>query len=122
MYSDEITLDFEQELFDGDMVVGVRGVYRKLGRAIEDTDYGPVINKYFADNVIDADASYTYVLANPGSALYIAYDFNGDGTIEHVQIPGSEIGLPKLDRKYFALETTMSGVYNDNFHYNASYT
>lgn len=122
MYSDEVTLGFEKELLDGDMVFGVRGIYRKLGRAIEDTDYGPVINKYFAANGIDADASYTYVLANPGEDLDISYDFNGDGTIEHVQISGSDIGLPKPDRKYLALETTLAGVYNEKLHYNASYT
>ena len=122
MYSDEITLGFEQELADGDMVLGMRAIYRSLGRAIEDTDYGPVINKYFAANGIDADASYTYVLANPGEDLDISYDFNGDGTTENVHIAGKDIGLPDPERTYAALETTLSGVLDEVFHYNASYT
>ena len=122
MYSDEITLGFEQELLEGDMVFGMRAIYRKLGRSIEDTDYGPVINKYFEQNGIDADASYTYVLANPGETLDISYDFDGDGNVDHVVIPGNEIGLPKPERTYGALETTLSGVAFERLHYNASYT
>lgn len=121
MYSDEVTLGFEQELFEGDMVLGVRAVYRNLGRAIEDTDYGPVINKYLADNNLPGDASYTYVLANPGSTIDIKGDFNGDGNKIRVVIPGETIGLPEPERQYGALETTLSGVVAD-FHYNASYT
>lgn len=122
MYSDEITFGFEQELLEGDMVFGMRAIYRKLGRSIEDTDYGPVINKYFEQNGIDADASYTYVLANPGETLDISYDFDGDGNVDHVVIPGNEIGLPKPERTYGALETTLSGVAFERLHYNASYT
>lgn len=122
MYSDEFTLGYQTELLDGDMVVGVRGIYRDLKRSIEDTDYGPVINKYFAENNINADASWTYVLANPGSDLDISYDFDGDGTVDRVFIPGSELGLPKPKRKYTALETTVSGNVGEQIKYNFSYT
>ena len=121
MYSDEFTLGFDHELMDGDMVFGMRAIYRDLGRSIEDTDYGPVINKYLAANNLPGSASYTYILANPGSTLDVKGDFNGDGNKTHVVIPGSEIGLPAPERQYAALETTLSGVYND-FHYDASYT
>ena len=121
MYSDEVTLGFEQELMDGDMVFGMRAVYRNLGRSIEDTDYGPVINKYLAANNLPGSASYTYILANPGSTLDVKGDFNGDGNKIHVVIPGSEIGLQAPERQYAALETTLSGVY-EGFHYNTSYT
>ncbi|NMP31607.1 TonB-dependent receptor [Thalassotalea sp. M1531] len=121
MYSDEFTLGYEREL-ENNMVFGIRGIYRDLGRSIEDTDYGPVINKYFEANGIDADASWTYVLANPGRTLDITYDFNGDGTPEHVVIPGSEIGLPKPERQYGAIETTLRGDLGEKFHFNASYT
>jgi len=122
MYSDEFTLGFDHELNDGDLVVGMRAIYRSLGRTIEDTDYGPVINKYFADNGIDADASYTYVLANPSKDLDISYDFNGDGTVENVHIAGADIGLPAPKREYTALETTLSGIMLEHLHFNASYT
>ncbi len=122
MYSDEITAGFQQELMDGDMVLGVRAIYRDLKRSIEDTNYGPVINKYLADNGIAGNADWTYVLANPGSALDISHDFDGDGVAEDIYIPGSEVGLPKASRTYAALETTLSGVYADDFRYNASYT
>ncbi|MBL4942206.1 MAG: TonB-dependent receptor [Colwellia sp.] len=122
MYSDEITLGFEQEFMDGDMVLSMRAIYRDLGRSIEDTDYGPVINKYLAANNLPGDASYTYILANPGSTLDVKGDFNGDGEKVHVVIPGSEIGLPTPERQYGALETVLSGIAYDNLHYNVSYT
>ncbi len=121
MYSDEVTLGFEQRLMDGDMVLGMRVVYRNLGRAIEDTDYSLVINKYLADNNLSGDTSYTYVLAKPGSTIDIKGDFNGDGNKIRVVIPGVTIGLPEPERQYGALETNLSGVVAD-FHYNASYT
>jgi outer membrane receptor protein involved in Fe transport len=122
MYSDEITFGFEQELMDGDMVFGMRAIYRDLGRSIEDTDYEGVATKYFAENGINAETVPGYVLANPGEDFEMKYDFDGDGTVDTLFIPASELGLPKAERQYGALETTLSGVVADSFHYNASYT
>jgi outer membrane receptor protein involved in Fe transport len=122
MYSDEITLGFEQELLEGDMVFGMRAIYRDLGRSIEDTDYYGPASKYFEENGIDAQVTPGYVLANPGEDLEMKYDFDGDGTIDTLFIPSSELGLPTAERQYGALETTLSGVAAERFHYNASYT
>ncbi|TPH18645.1 TonB-dependent receptor [Litorilituus lipolyticus] len=124
MYNDEITLGFEQELMDGDMVLGMRAIYRDLGRSIEDTDYEGVATKYFeANGITPADgATPGYVLANPGEDFEMKYDFDGDGTIDTMFIPASELGLPPAERQYGALETTLSGIAGDSFTYNASYT
>jgi len=122
MYSDEITFGFEQELLDGDMFFGMRAIYRDLGRSIEDTDYYGPASKYFEQNGIDAQVIPGYVLANPGEDFEMQYDFDGDGTIDTLFIPASELGLPTAERQYGALETTLSGVYAENFHYNVSYT
>ena len=122
MYSDEITLGFEQELMDGDMKLGIRAIYRNLGRSIEDTDYYSPISKYFAANGIEANTIPSYVLANPGEDLEMTYDMNSDGTKTTVLIPSSELALPEAKRQYGALETTLSGVAGDSFYYNASYT
>ena len=50
MYSDEITAGYQKEFDENNMVFGIRAVYRDLKRSIEDTDYGPAINNYFAEN------------------------------------------------------------------------
>lgn len=122
MYNDEFTLGFLQEIMDGDMSWGMRAVYRDLKRAIEDTDYAPAINKWYEANGQDPSASYVYVLANPGSTLDITGDFNGDGTVENVVIPGSEIALQNAERTYAALETTLSGNATDKLYIRTSYT
>ena len=66
------------------MSAGVRAIYRDLGRSVEDTDVGPVLAKKLAelgitDNV--GQGSY-YVLNNPGEAIQMSYDFDGDGQVD----------------------------------------
>ncbi|PKG81512.1 TonB-dependent receptor [Colwellia sp. 75C3] len=122
MYTDEITFGFEQELMDGDMVLGMRAIYRDLGRSIEDTDYGQPIAAYFEKNGIVSDVTPGYVLANPGQDFEMQFDMDGDGVKETLSIPKSELQLPEAERQYGALETTLGGIAGDSFHYNASYT
>ncbi|MDO6428637.1 TonB-dependent receptor [Thalassotalea sp. 1_MG-2023] len=122
MYSDEFTIGYETELMDGDLVYGIRGIYRELKRSIEDTDYAPVIQQWFADNDMAGAPYSAYVLNNPGSGLDISYDFDGDGVAERVNIPASYIGLPEPERKYGAIENTLSGKIGEKFNFNASYT
>lgn len=125
MYNDEFTLGLETVVMDN-MVVGVRGVYRDLKRSIEDTDIGPVLATYLADNGIEdnvGQGSY-YVLHNPGEATNISYDFNQDGVIEaaeNVVLSAADLQLPKAERKYLALETTFRGQLLDNLYVDASY-
>lgn len=122
MYTDEITFGFEQELADGDMVLGMRAIYRDLGRSIEDTDYSAPIAAYFEKHGIVSDVVPGYVLANPGQDLEMTFDMDGDGVKESFTIPKSELQLPVAERQYGALETTLAGIAGDSFHYNASYT
>ncbi|ALO36251.1 hypothetical protein CMT41_17070 [Colwellia sp. MT41] len=122
MYNDEITIGFEQELMDGDMVFGMRGIYRDLGRSIEDTDYSAPIAAYFAKKGITDARIPSYVLANPGEPLEMTYDYDGDGTLDTIYLSKEDLALPVASRQYGAVETTLSGVAGDSFHYNASYT
>lgn len=122
MYSDEITIGYQGEFLDGDLVYGVRGIYRDLKKSIEDTNYGPVMRKWFAENGIDSDPGYAYILNNPGTDLDIFYDTNGDGVAERIVIPAEYIALPDPKRKYGAIENTLKGNIGNDFHYNASYT
>ncbi|MCL1076706.1 TonB-dependent receptor [Parashewanella spongiae] len=123
MYSDEFTLGYEQEVF-GDMTAGVRFVYRELGRSVEDTDVGPVLAKKLAELGIEdnvGQGSY-YVLNNPGEAIQMSYDFDGDGTIDNVNLSQDELQLQQPERKYLAWEFTLDGKVNDDLKIDASYT
>ena len=123
MYSDEFTVGYEQEVFDT-MTAGVRFVYRDLGRSVEDTDVGPVLNKKLAELGIENNVGQSsfYVLNNPGEAVTMAYDFDGDGTVDNVNLSAEELQLPKPERKYLAWEFTLDGKVNDDLYIDASYT
>jgi len=123
MYSDEFTIGYQQEVFDT-MSAGVRAIYRDLGRSVEDTDVGPVLAKKLAemgitDNV--GQGSY-YVLNNPGEAIQMSYDFDGDGEIDNVNLSADELALAEAQRKYLALEFTLDGNITDDLRINTSYT
>ncbi len=123
MYSDELTLGYQTTVFD-DMAFGVRAIYRDLGRSVEDTDVGPVLAKKLAelgiqDNV--GQGSY-YVLNNPGEAITMSYDFDGDGQVDEVTLTAEELALQQAVRKYLALEFTLEGNITDKLRINSSYT
>ncbi|WP_125716430.1 TonB-dependent receptor [Pseudoalteromonas rubra] len=123
MYSDEFTLGYQQEVF-GDMAFGIRAIYRDLGRSVEDTDVGPVLAKKLTelgikDNV--GQSSY-YVLNNPGEAITMSYDFDGDGQVDEITLTAEELALQQAKRKYLALELTLEGNVTDRFRINSSYT
>ncbi len=123
MYSDEFTLGYEQEFGDG-MKAGIRGIYRNLGRSLEDTDVAPVLAKKLAElGIVDnvGQSSY-YVLNNPGEDILMSYDFNGDGEIDNVTLTSEELALPKPKRRYLAVELTLEGNLNDDLRFNSSYT
>lgn len=123
MYSDEITLGYQQEVFDGDMSAGVRFIYRDLGSSLEDTDIKPILSKKLeelgiTDNV--GQGSY-YILYNPGESVQMSYDFDGDGTVDEVNLSAEELQIPEPKRQYTALEFTLSGKASDKMWINASY-
>ncbi|PHI38303.1 TonB-dependent receptor [Pseudoalteromonas sp. GCY] len=123
MYSDELTLGYQTTVFD-DMAFGIRAIYRDLGRSVEDTDVGPVLAKKLAelgiqDNV--GQGSY-YVLNNPGEAITMSYDFDGDGQVDEVTLSAEELALQQAVRKYLALEFTLEGNITDKLRINSSYT
>jgi outer membrane receptor protein involved in Fe transport len=123
MYSDEFTLGYQTEIFDGDMTFGVRGVYRELKRSIEDADLQTVLKNWYAKEGIAADGWIDgWILFNPGRGLDVEYDFNGDGTVNHIELSAEDLGMPKSKRKYGALEFTLDGQVTEKLNINASYT
>ena len=111
MYQDEYILGFQKQLTDN-FSVGVRGIYRDLKRAIDDTcDYRPIIqwaydNGFTGDGGVfitpdertqDSDiAAYNPGFAfchlyNPGNDVVFRMDINGDGQLETVNIGADEV-------------------------------
>ncbi len=126
MYQDEFILGFQAQLTDH-LSAGVRGVYRELKRAIDDTcDYSPIVewavaNGYDEGDVHPGNASFPYCrLYNPGSDGVWNIDVDGNGTIENVRIAADKLG-PKAKRSYSALEFFWEGAW-DRFFLQGSYT
>ncbi len=121
MYSDEITLGYEQEVGER-LKASSRLTYRKLGRSIEDTDFGPIVDNWLrANGLEDYTGGYWYIVHNPGETVDFKYDFNGDGTKEHVVMNPEDHQLPKAERQYLSLETSLEGMVTDDLRLYASY-
>ncbi|MCJ8302396.1 TonB-dependent receptor [Shewanella sp.] len=123
MYSDEFTLGYQQEVFET-MSAGARVIWRDLGRGVEDTDVGPILSKKLAELGIEdnvGQGSY-YVLLNPGDAVNLSYDFDGDGQVDNITLSPEEMALDSMQRHYLALELTLDGQVTDDLRINSSYT
>ncbi len=140
MYQDEYILGFQKQLTDN-FSLGVRGIYRDLKRAIDDTcDYRPIITWALANGFTDNDgifqapedrtapnelafynAGFPFCrLYNPGQDSVYKIDVNGDGVLETVPVAGNLAG-PIGKRKYTALEFFFQGNW-DKFFMQGSYT
>ena len=111
MYQDEYILGFRAQLNDS-VSAGVRGIYRDLRRAIDDTcDYRPIY-AYAAANGLaynpqNPGSVYCH-LYNPGWDGLFNVDVDGNGTFERITVPADRIG-PKAKRSYEALELFADG-------------
>ncbi|MBT8079473.1 MAG: TonB-dependent receptor [Gammaproteobacteria bacterium] len=124
MYQDEFILGYVTEIWDK-FNVGIRGVYRTLGRAIEDTEASPVLNEYASRNGFDnffAPPFTAYILTNPGYPMTVFIDMDFDGVPEEVNLSPDDLGLPKASRNYRALELFFERRLLDGLFYHISYT
>ena len=123
MYTDEVTIGYQTEVFDGDMTFGVRAIYKNLGRSIEDADFYAPINKWYEANGLgNPNSGGAWILFNPGDDLDVMGDYDYDGTIEHIQISAADLAMPEAKRQYGAMEFTLEGMATDKLWINASYT
>ncbi len=123
MYQDEYILGFQTQLTDN-ISGGVRGIYRDLKRAIDDScDYRPIY-AYAAANGLafnPQNTGFAYChLYNPGSDGIFNVDVDGNGTLEKITIPADVLGV-KAKRTYKAVEFFAEGQW-DKFFMQASYT
>lgn len=139
MYQDEYILGFQKQLTDN-MSMGVRGIYRDLKAAIDDTcDYRPIFQWAYDHGyeVNDVNPGFPYCrLYNPGNDSVYRMDVDGDGTLETIEIgaddvwaEGNDFGIPAgtsvqgpaAKRKYSALEFFFQGNW-DKLFLQGSYT
>ena len=139
MYQDEYILGFQKQLTENTSM-GVRGIYRDLKAAIDDTcDYRPIF-QWAYDNgyeVHDVNPGFPYCrLYNPGKDSVYRMDVDGDGTLETIEIgaddvwaagnafgipAGTSVQGPEAKRTYSALEFFFQGNW-DRLFLQGSYT
>jgi outer membrane receptor protein involved in Fe transport len=126
----EIILGYEQML--GPVwSVGIRGVSRWFNEIVEDytIDQG-LWNAYGVPCLDPAEVGYGgsycyntgWRLGNPGTDFEGWYDVDGDGELERVFISAEDLGYPKAERKYYAVELTFARRFADNWSLQGSYT
>ena len=118
MYQDEYILGFQKQLNDN-LSLGVRAIRRDLKAAIDDNcDYATLF-EYVTGSGPGSKFNYCF-LFNPGEDAVIRADWDGDGDVEEVTIPGDKLSL-KAKRKYTALELFVQGNW-DRVFLQGSYT
>lgn len=96
-YQDELILGYQMDFTEG-WSGGVRGIYRVLRQAIEDTAQTAFeLQQQYPDGVFQG-----YTLFNPGSEVRVLADVNGDGALREVNL--GTLGMPRAERKYLAAE------------------
>ena len=126
-YTDEFLIGVSQRL--GDWTFGVDYINRRLGETLEDVAIDAGVLAYCTDNgVAGCDTVFTgfhqYVLSNPGSDITVRLD--GDCTVpgqcDVVTLKAADLGYPKAERKYDAVQFTVDKAFNGFYGFNASYT
>lgn len=127
MYQDEFILGYERMLGDS-WSVGIKGTYRDLKSSLEDIaiDYG--FNQYleqeFGSSCTICSGFHYYVLTNPGQAVSITTDPDGDGPLANQQytIPADLLGYPEAKRQYAAIDFNVRRAFDGLWMIDATYT
>jgi hypothetical protein len=102
-YQDELTMGFELA-YTPSMNIGLKGTYRKLGGGIDDSCDTRPIWAYAEKNGYEPDPLQTLCyIFNPGDDVTLfSLDTSGKG--RYVTIAASELGYPKAERRYAAID------------------
>ena len=127
MYSDEFIAGYQLQLND-DWSMAIQGTYRELATTIEDVaiDYGfnEYLEREFGESCTECTGFHYYVLTNPGTAITITTDPDGDGplALDTYTIPADDLGYPESIRKYAAVDVTFQKAWDGEWLLNAAYT
>jgi len=111
---DEFIIGYEMEVAPL-WTAGIKGLHRKLNDVIEDTC------GYFPGE--EGNLTYGCVLFNPGrDAVIRNQDWNFDGEIDNVTLTKEFLGLPKAERKYYAVTVNLDRAFDSKWFLRSSYT
>ena len=129
-YQDELTLGFEKA-YSPDLNFGAKVTYRKLGAGIDDScDTRPILAFAEAHGIdIQSPGSVNCFIYNPGRDVAVWVDGNdkfgnpvvtGKGQIAHFS--AAEIGEPKAERTYSALDVFVEHPLRSGWYGKLNYT
>ncbi len=122
-YQDELAIGIEQAVAKG-WNGSAKVTYRSLRTAIDDhCDDRPFIA--WADrNKIDTSnwGGYGCALFNPGIDNTFTLDMNGDGKLETIKLTAADLGIPKVKRKYLALDLGLEHAFDGKWWAKFNYT
>lgn len=129
MYQDEWVLGVQHAL-NKKYKVGVRGVMRDFGYAIDDMIVNHALVTWARANgypnyVYSGPSARAYVLGNAGRPITMRWDFNRDGRLdqnEQATLTAEMLGYPRAERKYFAVELMAEKVVDEKWGAQFSYT
>ncbi len=127
MYQDEFILGFQTVLTE-DWSMGVKATYRDLKSSLEDIAIDKGFNDYvereFGSSCTMCDGFHYYVLTNPGEDVTITTDPDGDGPLAYgaYTIPNSDLGYPKAERQYGAVDVNFNKAWADGWMLDFTYT
>ncbi len=105
-YQDELAFGMEQAL-SKDLNVGAKFTYRTLRTAIDDHCDDRPFRAWADRQAVPVDHSnwgYNCALFNPGIGNTFTIDIDGDGNLETINLSADELGIPKVKRKYLAVD------------------
>ncbi|MDH3430955.1 MAG: TonB-dependent receptor [Gammaproteobacteria bacterium] len=105
MFQDEYIIGYEQRIGEN-WIGGLRYVSRDLSSTIDDI-------------LTPCDH---YILTNPGTTARTYDECNPSGEIQEVIYTPEELGFPKAEREYKAIELSMEKVWADDWRFKGTYT
>ncbi len=110
--------------------LGVRGIARKFGHAIDDMIVNHALVTWARANgypnyTYSGPSARAYVLANPGRPITMHWDFNKNGVTEATEravLTPEMLGYPAAERNYYALEFSVEKVVDEKWGAQFSYT
>jgi hypothetical protein len=132
---DEFIIGYRTSLNDkvsgeiGHWDIGAAFTYNRLNRVIEDISIDQGVLAYCTANNIDGCEDefgprilHQYVLTNPGNDVDVVVD-DFPGGPQRITLTADQLGYPKAEREYTALEFTFDRVHaDDGFYLSGSYT
>jgi hypothetical protein len=105
MFQDEYIIGYESQIGE-DWVGGIRYISRELSSTIDDI-------------LTPCDH---YILTNPGTSATTYDECNESGEVQEVTYTPEELGFPKAERSYTAIELSLEKVWSDDWRFKGTYT